>query len=74
MKSNQYIKEHLNDIINDYIKKRDCTHKWEENGFGYECSKCGYYTGLNKELTSIIKNEISREKKLERILNESTNL
>ena len=67
MNSKDYIKEKLQPNVEKLIEQQNCNHDFYEYGYGYTCRKCKYYTGLNHKLNDIIKKELDRVKKLERI-------
>lgn len=51
----EYIQKRNNKITLALQKESRCNHKWNEHGFGYQCAKCNFYTGLNQDLNKLIK-------------------
>ena len=45
-----YIRNKCRSIIDENLKIMVCSHDWFKEGFGYKCSSCDYYTGLNDVL------------------------
>ncbi len=41
-------------IVRDLINQVYCEHKWKSHGYGYMCNKCGYYSGLDRNLNERI--------------------
>jgi hypothetical protein len=56
-KSNLIVRMQLDKIVKAKMIQMECIHDWQEYGHGYNCSKCQYYTGQNKDLNEIIRNE-----------------
>jgi hypothetical protein len=63
-KSEKYICDALKKDIEESLQIMVCKHKWVKDSLGYLCSKCTHYTGTNEELNRIIRNELSRRRKV----------
>lgn len=61
------IKNHLSTGVGIMIKQLqamlNCRHKWKEHGEGYLCEECYCYTGTDKDLSKLIKQELTTKKK-----------
>ena len=51
----EYIKQSNNYIIYELEHQNRCEHNWMQHGYGYRCTECSYYTGLDKQLNDAIK-------------------
>lgn len=56
--SKEIINQHLTRNLTEIRIQLHCDHVWTLHAYGYECDKCKYYTGLNKELNMTIGQEI----------------
>jgi hypothetical protein len=52
----------LNKLIEYNIKllqkSLECVHNWIPHGYGYSCTKCQYYTGLNEYFNKTIEKQL----------------
>lgn len=53
--ANRIIAINLDVQILKLKSQRRCFHTFEEYGYGYECTSCGYYTGGNETINDAIK-------------------
>jgi hypothetical protein len=55
--SNEYILDQCLKTIRETMKHMNCRHRWGKFGYGYQCDKCRWYTGLNSQLNKLIEKE-----------------
>ncbi len=41
-------------VRTNHLMVMNCKHEWREEGDGYICKKCDFYTGINWELNKLI--------------------